>query len=114
MEDVGDAEIARLRDGRCRACRGHCTAMSTTNTGDAASPQGPVRGVKKDGLPRGEGIQKLQAHPRSSARTPFREARRGFLKKNPEGYYAKAAQALFSGKYVIIRVGPLQCRRGTL
>ena len=97
-----DAEIARLKEaGDVVLAADICTAMGTTYTGDAAKAyKDQAEELKKDpGYKVGKEFQKLQAHPAELRKDPkFVKLVEAFLKKNPEGYYAKAAQALIGAK----------------
>jgi hypothetical protein len=75
--------------------------MSTTYTGDAAKPyKDQAEELKKDPAYKvGKEYQKLAAHPAEQRKDPrFVKQVEAFLKKNPEGFYAKAAQALIGAK----------------
>jgi lysophospholipase L1-like esterase len=97
-----DAEIARLKEaGDVVLAADICTAMSTTYTGDAAKPyKDQAEELKKDpAFKVGKEYQKLAAHPAEQRKDPrFVKQVEAFLKKNPEGFYAKAAQALIGAK----------------
>jgi lysophospholipase L1-like esterase len=97
-----EAEIARLKEaGDVVLAAEIAGAMGSTYTGDAAKAyQEQASELKKDpayGV--GKEYQKLAARPAEQRKDPrFVKLVEAFLKKNPEGFYAKAAQALISGK----------------
>lgn len=97
-----DAEIARLKEaGDVVLAADICTAMGTTYTGDAGKAyKDQAEELKKDPAYKvGKEFQKLQAHPAELRKDPkFVKQVEAFIKKNPEGYYAKAAQALIGAK----------------
>ncbi|MBV8879007.1 MAG: hypothetical protein JO332_03480 [Planctomycetaceae bacterium] len=93
-----DAEIARLKEaGDVVLAADIAGAMATTYTGDDAKTyREQASELKKDpAYSVGKEYQKLAAQPaelRKDAR--FVKQVEAFLKKHPEGYYAKQAQAL--------------------
>jgi len=97
-----DAEIARLREeGDVCAAADLSTGMAGNYTGDAAKVyQEQASELKKSpAYPVGKEYQKLAARPAELRKDPrFVKLVEAFLKKNPDGYYAKQAQALISGK----------------
>jgi lysophospholipase L1-like esterase len=97
-----DAEITRLKEAGdvCLAAE-IATAMSTTYTGDAAKPyKDQAEELKKDpNYSVGKEYQKLAARPAEQRKDPrFVKLVEAFLAKHPDGFYAKAAQALISAK----------------
>jgi len=97
-----DAEIARLREaGDVCTAADLATGMAGNYTGDAAKAyQEQASELKKDAAyPVGKEYQKLAARPAEQRKDPrFVKLVEAFLKKNPEGFYAKQAQALITGK----------------
>jgi lysophospholipase L1-like esterase len=97
-----DAEIARLKEAGdvCLAAE-ICSAMGATYTGDAAKPyKDQADELKKDpAYAVGKEYQKLAARPAEQRKDPrFVKQVEAFLAKHPDGFYAKAAQALIAAK----------------
>ncbi len=97
-----DGEIVRLREaGDVCMAADLATGMAGNFTGDAAKVyQEQASELKKDAAyPVGKEYQKLAARPAEQRKDPrFVKLVEAFLKKNPEGFYARQAQALISGK----------------
>jgi lysophospholipase L1-like esterase len=97
-----DAEIARLREaGDVCTAADLATGMAGNFPGEAAKAyQDQASEFKKDAaFAAGREYQKLAARPAEVRKDPrFVKLVDEFLKKNPEGYYARQAQALISGK----------------
>ena len=97
-----DAEIARLREeGDVCAAADLASGMAGNYSGDAAKVyQEQASELKKSpAYPVGKEYQKLAARPAELRKDPrFVKLVEAFLKKNPDGYYAKQAQALIAGK----------------
>jgi len=97
-----DAEIGRLREaGDVCMAADLATGMAGNYTGDAGKAyQEQASELKKDSAyPIGKEYQKLATRPVEQRKDPrFVKLVEAFLKKNPEGFYAKQAQALISGK----------------
>ena len=97
-----DAEITRLKEeGDVCLAADIATAMGTTYTGEAAKPyKDQAEELKKDpNYSVGKEYQKLAARPAEQRKDPrFVKLVDAFLAKHPDGFYAKAAQALISAK----------------
>jgi lysophospholipase L1-like esterase len=97
-----DAEIARLqKDGDLFAAAELAGGMAGNYTGDAAKGyQDQAADLKKDpAYAAGKEYQKLAARPAELRKDPrFVKQVEAFVKKYPDGYYAKQAQSLISGK----------------
>jgi lysophospholipase L1-like esterase len=97
-----DAEISRLRDaGDVCLAADLATGMAGNYSGDLAKPyQDLAAELKKDAaFAVGREYQKLATRPAEVRKDPrFIKLVEEFLKKYPEGYYAKQAQALIPGK----------------
>ncbi len=97
-----DAEIARLKEaGDVCLAADIAAAMGTTYTGDASKAyKDQADELKKDpAYPVGKEYQKLAARPAEQRKDPrFVKLVEAFLAKHPEGFYAKAAQALIAAK----------------
>ena len=97
-----DAEIARLREaGDVCTAADLAAGMAANFTGDAAKAyQEQASELKKDAaFAAGREYQKLAARPAELRKDPrFAKLVEAFVKKHPDGYYAKQAQALISGK----------------
>jgi lysophospholipase L1-like esterase len=97
-----DAEIVRLqKDGDLFTAAELASGMAGNYTGDAAKAyQEQASELKKDpAYAAGKEFQKLVARPAELRKDPrFVKLVEAFVKKYPDGYYAKQAQALISGK----------------
>jgi len=97
-----DAEIARLREaGDVCLAADVASGMAGNYPGDAGKAyQDLAAELKKDpAFTAGKEFQKLSARPVEVRKDPrFIKLVEEFIKKYPEGYYAKQAQALISGK----------------
>jgi lysophospholipase L1-like esterase len=97
-----DAEIARLqKEGDLFMAAELASGMAGNYTGDAAKAyQEQASELKKDpAYAAGKEFQKLAARPAELRKDPrFVKLVEAFVKKYPDGYYAKQAQALISGK----------------
>jgi hypothetical protein len=101
-KEAVDAEIARLREaGDVCLAADLATGMAGNYSGDPGKPyQDLATELKKDtGFAAGREYQKLAARPAEFRKDPrFIKLVEEFLKKYPDGYYAKQAQALITGK----------------
>ena len=97
-----DSEIARLKEaGDVVLAADIATAMGSTYTGDEGKAyKEQASELKKDPAYNvGKEYQKLAAQPAEFRKDPrFVKQVEAFVKKHPEGYYAKAAQALIGAK----------------
>jgi lysophospholipase L1-like esterase len=97
-----DAEIARLKEaGDVAGAADLAVAMGSNYSGDAAKVYTEQASeLKKDaGYSVGKEYQKLAARPAELRKDPrFVKQVEVFVKKYPDSYYAKQAQALISGK----------------
>lgn len=97
-----DTEIAHLREaGDVCMAADLATGMAGNYPGDAARPyQDLAAELKKDAtFAAGREYQKLAARPVEVRKDPrFIKLVEEFLKKYPDGYYARQAQALIGGK----------------
>ena len=97
-----DTEIARLKDsGDVYLAAEIATGMASVYAGDAAKAyQEQASELKKDpGYAVGKEYQKLASRPVEVRKDPkFIKLVEAFIKKNPESYYAKQAQAMIAGK----------------
>jgi lysophospholipase L1-like esterase len=97
-----DKEIARLREeGDVFTAADLCAGMEKNFTGDAAKGyQEQASELKKDAAyTAGKEFQKLSAFPAELRKDPrFVKQVEAFVKKYPEGYYSKQAQALIAAK----------------
>ena len=97
-----DAEIARLqKDGDVFCAAELAGGMATSYAGDVAKAyQEQASELKKDpAYAAGKEFQKLASQPAEARKDPrFAKMVDTFVKKHPDGYYARQAQALLSGK----------------
>ncbi len=97
-----DAELARLREeGDVCAAADLAAGMAANFSGDAAKAyQEQASELKKNpAFAAGREYQKLAARPAELRKDPrFAKLVEAFVKKHPDGYYAKQAQALISRK----------------
>jgi len=97
-----DAEIVRLKEsGDVLLAADIATAMGTTYTGDEGKAyKDQASELKKDpAYSVGKEYQKLASQPAELRKDPrFVKQVEAFLKKHPEGFYAKQAQALIGAK----------------
>jgi len=97
-----DTEIARLKDsGDVYLAAEIATGMASVYAGDAAKAyQEQASELKKDpGYAVGKEYQKLASRPAEVRKDPkFIKLVEAFIKKNPESYYAKQAQAMIAAK----------------
>jgi hypothetical protein len=97
-----DTEIARLKDsGDVYLAAEIATGMASVYSGDAAKAyQEQASEFKKDpGYAVGKEYQKLASRPAEVRKDPkFIKLVEAFIKKNPESYYAKQAQAMIAAK----------------